>query len=130
MSAHNFYTVVSKNEGGFTFVELEKSNEIFAGNDSLSVLHDEYYDVVRVYEKNTDISHEEFANVADDTQGTWFVAQITKESVHVGHEFSSVRELREALPKLLDGVRADLLGDKELEVVIYPPNADTVYKKQ
>ncbi|WP_336769719.1 hypothetical protein [Bacillus bombysepticus] len=127
MSAHNLYTAVIKNERGFTFVELEDLNEVFAGNDSLSVLNDEYHDVIRLYDKHSDISHAEIAKVSNDTKGVWFVAQINEESKHIGHEFRNVEELKKALPKLLEGVKGNLIGDKELDVVIYPPYASTLY---
>ncbi|NGY88578.1 hypothetical protein F6Y05_36910 [Bacillus megaterium] len=69
MSAHDFYTVVQQNnQGGLGFFEAVDFGEF----------EDYMRDTIRIYEKNTDISHQQFAKVPNNVEGLWFVATLTK----------------------------------------------------
>lgn len=111
MSAHSFYTIVMETKKGFTFFEAETLDE-FAG---------EMDGTLGVYEKHTDMSHEEFATVPDDDgKGSWFVAHTNKEGVMNGYWYPTANDLRQTLPSLLETAHG------HDDVVLYPPTAAIV----
>ena len=114
MSAHDFYTVVQQNNQGF-----------FEAVD-FGEFEDYMRDTIRIYEKNTDISHQQFAKVPNNVEGLWFVATLTKKEQLAGYEFRTAGELRTQMPILLD--EALKCDDCHIEhsVVIYPPTAKLV----
>lgn len=117
MSAHDFYTIVQQNkQGDLNFFESVDFSEF-----------EEYMkDTIRIYEKNTDISHQQFAQVPNNVEGLWFVATLTKNEQLAGYEFRTAGELRAQMSTLLN--EALKYEDYHIEhsVVIYPPTARLV----
>ncbi|MGF9891319.1 hypothetical protein ABEX78_21905 [Priestia megaterium] len=117
MSAHDFYTIVQQNkQGDLGFFEAVDFREF-----------EEYMkDTIRIYEKNTDISHQQFAQVPNNVEGLWFVATLNKKEQLAGYEFRTAGELRAQMSTLLN--EALKYGDYHIEhsVVIYPPTARLV----
>lgn len=116
MSAHSLYTLVKETENGFTFVEGE----------SLEGFQDELDATLGVFEKHSDMSHEEFLHVSDDVdkKGTWFVAHTSKEGVMNGYEYPTANDLRQTLPSLLETAHG------HDDVVIFPPTAAVVPEEE
>jgi hypothetical protein len=117
MSAHDFYTVVQQNkQGELGFFEAEEFNEF----------EEHMKDTIRIYEKNSDISHQEFSRIPDNVEGLWFVATLNKKEQLIGYEFKTAGDLRVIMPILLS--EALKYGDCHIEesVVIYPPAAELV----
>lgn len=82
--------------------------------------------VIKIYDKNTPISHYDFEKVPEDTPGIWFVSQliIDEEGVTRGYYFDSVSQLKMYLPKLVkESGGADWISNGEDFVTIFPPDA-------
>lgn len=108
---------------------------VYKFNDSITFLEADYYGqfsgdmqgVVRIYDKDTNVSHKDLAEIDDAKEGLWYVSQINKDGCHFGFEFKTAGELRRALPNLLSEAQVDDNGNPdEVYVVIYGPDSGLV----
>ncbi|MFJ8528412.1 hypothetical protein [Bacillus sp. NPDC094106] len=115
LSKFLLHTVVLKHSTGFSFYEAENLREIAEECDIA--------DILRIYAKGTNISHDELKSVPDDVTGIWFVSHIHDNCEHQGYEFKTAKEVKDILPELLKNAHTCDGDVHEGYVLVYPPHA-------
>lgn len=115
MAKFLLHTVVLRTNTGLTFYEANDLSEIADECD--------IEDILRIYAKGTNISHDELAQMPDDLRGSWFVSHIHDNSEHHGYEFATAKEVKDMLPKLLKNAHTCDGDVAEGYVLVYPPHA-------
>lgn len=109
------HTVVLRTNTGITFYEANDLSEVA---DECEIA-----DILRIYAKGTNISHDALAQMPDDLRGRWFVSQIHDNSEHHGYEFTTAKEVKDMLPELLKNAHTCDGDVDEGYVLVYPPHA-------
>ncbi|WP_242297554.1 hypothetical protein [Bacillus cereus group sp. BfR-BA-01382] len=115
MAKFLLHTVVLRTNTGLTFYEANDLSEVADECD--------IEDILRIYAKGTNISHDALAQMPDDLRGRWFISHIHDNSEHHGYEFSTAKEVKDMLPELLKNAHTCDGDVNEGYVLVYPPHA-------
>ncbi|MDF9599188.1 hypothetical protein P7D15_01990 [Bacillus cereus] len=115
MAKFLLHTVVLRTNTGLTFYEANDLSEVADECD--------IEDILRIYAKGTNISHDALAQMPDDLRGRWFISHIHDNSEHHGYEFTTAKEVKDMLPELLKNAHTCDGDVAEGYVLVYPPHA-------
>ncbi|WP_088363450.1 hypothetical protein [Bacillus cereus] len=110
----------------FDEIDFYEANNFKEANEFIKNVIKRGDRVIKIYDKNAPMTHNDFEKVPEETQGVWFVSQWVLAGVGEtkGYYFNNVAELKVNLPRLIaEAESEDKIDVGEDYVIIFPPDA-------